>query len=146
MRPRGLIERRLSREMLRPPTIRQAGRVIVSVTGVTVIVSGVLMRVFDHTEFPTIGLALWWALQTVTTVGYGDIVPKETTGRVVAAAVMLEGIAFITITTAAITSTFIERARRERRSVDAGEPDPVQDALASLDARLERIEQRLAEL
>src|SRR5262245_18364792 len=97
-------------------TIRTAGAVIVSVTFVTVLVSGAVIRIFDESEFPTLGDGLWWALQTVTTVGYGDIVPKDLFGRILAAIVMLEGIAFLTVVTAVITSIFIERANRERGS------------------------------
>ena len=60
---------------------------------------------------------MWWALQQPSTPsGYGDIVPTHLTGRLIAVVAMLEGIAFITIVTAAITSTFIERARREHTS------------------------------
>ena len=43
-----------------------------------------LIRILDPHDFPTIGLALWWAVMTVTTVGYGDIVPTTTAGRFVA--------------------------------------------------------------
>jgi voltage-gated potassium channel len=50
----------------------------------------------------------------VTTVGYGDVTPQHPSGRFVGVLVMLEGIAFLTITTAVITSTFVARAERER--------------------------------
>ena len=43
-----------------------------------------IMRLIDSDEFPTFGLALWWSIQTVTTVGYGDVTPKTVEGRVVA--------------------------------------------------------------
>jgi voltage-gated potassium channel Kch len=56
---------------------------------------------------------MWWALQTVTTVGYGDVTPTHVAGRLVGVLVMLEGIAFIAIVTAVITSTFVARATRE---------------------------------
>ena len=36
---------------------------------------GILIKLADHENFPTFGLGIWWALQTVTTVGYGDVVP-----------------------------------------------------------------------
>ena len=140
------VERFLTRSMQKPATIRLASRMIVTVTLFTVVVSGVLMRVFDHDEFPSIGLGLWWALQTVTTVGYGDIVPERLSGRIIAAFVMLEGVAFITIVAAAITSAFIERARRERAVLETEPPDHLRDVMTSLDERLHRIEKRLSEI
>ena len=71
------------------------------------------MRVLDPSEYPTIGRGLWWAMQTVTTVGYGDVTPEHTSGRIVGVVVMLWGIAFVSILVAAITSTFVTRAERE---------------------------------
>ena len=68
------------------------------------------MRVLDHREYPNIFIGMWWAIQTVTTVGYGDVTPKAVAGRIVAALVMLEAIALVAIITAAITSTFVARA------------------------------------
>jgi voltage-gated potassium channel len=43
-----------------------------------VIVGGILMRVLDHDEYSNIWVGMWWALQTVTTVGYGDVTPQHT--------------------------------------------------------------------
>ena len=108
-----LIERRLTRFMREPPSVRNAAGVIVIATTLVVVGAGVLIRVIDHEEYPNIGIGMWWALQTVTTVGYGDVAPKQLTGRLVGAVVMLEGIAFIAIITAVITSSFVARATRE---------------------------------
>jgi voltage-gated potassium channel len=85
----------------------------------------------------------------VTTVGYGDAVPKDVPGRIVAAVVMLQGIAFLTIVTAAITSTFVARAQRER--LGDAEEDAIVDTESinarfdDLVARLDRIEQAIRE-
>ena len=57
---------------------------------------------------------MWWAVQTVTTVGYGDHVPETDAGQILAAAVMLLGIGFITVITASITGAFVARSRREQ--------------------------------
>jgi len=95
-----IIERRVARFVQEPPTVRGATAVIVSATFIVVIGAGVLMTVIDGTEFPNIGVGLWWAVQTVTTVGYGDVAPKDPGGRLVATVVMLEGTAFIAIVTA----------------------------------------------
>ena len=99
------------------------------------------MTITDHERYPTIGSGLWWAVQTTTTVGYGDNVPESAAGRLVAAAVMLFGIGFLTVITAAITSTFVARARLEQAASDSGPSTTEQ--LRQLDARLERIEAAL---
>ncbi len=79
------------------------------------------MRLTDPHTFPNIGLGLWWAIQTTTTVGYGDLVPASVAGRIIAAFVMVVGIAFITVSTAAITSALLEAARR-RRAAETDDP------------------------
>jgi len=108
-----LIERRLERYVREPPSVRNAAAVIVLATVVVVVGAGVLIRLIDREEYPDVWIGMWWALQTVTTVGYGDVTPTQFTGKLVGAAVMLEGTAFIAIVTAAITSTFVARAARE---------------------------------
>jgi voltage-gated potassium channel len=113
-RPRSMLETRVSSLLARPPSIRYAAEAIALVTASLMVVSGVLMRVFDHDTFPSVWLGMWWAAQTVTTVGYGDIVPSSVWGRLVAVATMLFGVAIVSIITAIITSTFIERGRQER--------------------------------
>ena len=104
------------------------------------VVAGLLVTVLDSETFPSIGSGLWWAVQTVTTVGYGDEIPMSLAGRLVAALVMLLGIGFLTVITASITSTFVSRSRHE--------PSDAQTAMAEqlrqLDSRLERIEAALS--
>ena len=113
------IERRLNRFLRNPASVRGAMGVIAVATVVVVVAGGALMRLIDHPEYSTIWVGMWWAIQTVTTVGYGDVTPKNPAGRIVAAFVMLEGVAFLAIITAAITSTFVQRAS-QIRSPDEG--------------------------
>jgi voltage-gated potassium channel len=121
-------------------TARRAGLLIASVTVIVTIAAGVLMWVLDRDEFPNVWLGLWWAVQTVTTVGYGDVTPADPTGRVIAAVVMLTGIGFLTVVTAAITAVFVESARSRFRDVtERAERDRHGEILE----RLERIEARL---
>ena len=79
----------------------------------------------------------------MTTVGYGDVTPKNPSGRIIAAFVMLQGIAFLAITTAAITSTFVSRANKERDLAHDADED---DAEVRMEAQLKRIDQRLDRL
>ena len=102
-----------------------------------------LIHFTDEQNFPNIGDGLWWAVQTVTTVGYGDLVPTSTTGRLIAALVMIGGIGFLTVVTAAITSTFIENARRR---IEGTESDVVSAKLDQICARLDVIETALKDI
>jgi voltage-gated potassium channel len=128
----------MSRFLREPVSVRGAARVIVAVTALIVVLGGVLMRVLDEGEFPNVWLGIWWALQTVTTVGYGDVTPKDPAGRVVAAFVMLEGVALLSIVTAAITSIFVARAQREMSDVPEAGP-----AARALETRFDDLDRRL---
>ncbi len=130
-------ERWLDRQVARASTPRQATIVIATATTSITVVAGLLMTALDHKGFPSLGSGLWWAVQTVTTVGYGDHVPETDAGRLVAALVMLLGIGFISVITAAITSAFVGRARKQHDP--AGETSSAEQ-LRMIDARLERIE------
>jgi voltage-gated potassium channel len=70
-----LIERRIARFLREPPLVRNAAGVIVAAAAVVVVGAGVLISVIDSAEYPNVGIGMWWALQTVTTVGYGDVSP-----------------------------------------------------------------------
>jgi voltage-gated potassium channel len=107
---------RITRKPLRGALIAAA-----TVTLTVTVIAGLLMHLTDPSTFPSLGLGLWWAVQTTTTVGYGDIVPTSVAGRAIAALVMLVGIGFITVSTAGITSAFLESARR-RRGVETDSP------------------------
>jgi voltage-gated potassium channel len=129
-------EHRLTRKTM---TARRAGLLIATVTVMVTIAAGVLMWALDHKEFPNVWLGLWWAVQTVTTVGYGDVTPENVKGRVLAALVMLTGIGFLTVVTASITAVFVESARR-RFYADTEKAE--QDRHGEIIERLERIEAR----
>jgi voltage-gated potassium channel Kch len=135
-----LIERRLDRFTREPLSVRNAAGVIVVATALVVVGAGVLISLIDREEYPDVWIGMWWALQTVTTVGYGDVAPSHSSGRLVGAVVMLEGTAFIAIVTAVITSTFVGRATRESEAARA------QDELSDrelLDRRFDELERKL---
>ena len=117
-------------------------------------VGAIVMRIVDPDNFPSLGLAIWWALQTVTTVGYGDVVPTNGVGRVIGSIEMVIGISFITFLTAGVTSTVIQRASAKAQAVerahDERDAKTILDALvetrraiSELDARLDRIESKI---
>ena len=83
------LERRLDRAVARATTPRGAAIVIASASTVMTVGAGLLVTVVDRENFPSIGSGLWWAVQTVTTVGYGDNIPMNLAGRLVAVLVML---------------------------------------------------------
>ena len=141
--PTNLIERRMTKFMREPPSVRLAAQVIVTATVLVVVVGGLMMRVFDHTEYHSIWLGMWWVLQTVTTVGYGDLTPEKSIGKILTSLVMLYGIAFLSITTAAITSVFVARAEQERMTGLDAAADAAQD---SVDERFDRIDAQLSQL
>ena len=136
------LERRLDTAVARATTPRGATIVIATASTVITVAAGLLMTLVDGENFPSIGSGLWWAVQTVTTVGYGDDVPTNLTGRLVAVLVMLVAIAFLTVITASITSTFVSRVRREEIRPGAGPATAEQ--VRQLDSRLERIEAALS--
>jgi len=137
----------MSRFLREPPSVRTAASVIVTATVGVVVISGILMRVLDHKEYANVWVGMWWALQTVTTVGYGDVTPHNPSGRIIASFVMLEGIALLTIVIAAITSTFVSRAAEEREAVEGAEGHEealrIERRLDKLDDRLDRLEAML---
>ena len=114
----------------------------------------IVMRVVDQENFPTIGTAVWWTLQTITTVGYGDVVPTTASGQIVGGIEMALGVSFIAFLTAGVTSIVIERGgagaaeadrlRTERNTekiVDA--LTETRNAVTELNTRLGQIEARL---
>ena len=136
------VERRLNRWLARATTPRGAAIVIATTTTAITLLAGFTMRFLDEDNYPSVWSGLWWAVQTVTTVGYGDDVPVTVAGRLVAALVMLLGIGFLTVITAVITSAFVSRSRATGTS--AGREDaPTADLLREINARLERIEAAL---
>ena len=128
----------MERKGLRP---RYAAYVIVVLWSVAIVVFGVVEHLVDPETFDSVWLGMWWAMQTVTTVGYGDIVPEQTTGRVMAAFLMLGGLSLLAVVTGVITSAFVTRAEEERRQAEA---DPVMERLEHVSAQLREIKADLA--
>ena len=123
-----------------------SNRILLYLAGITIVLSfgaGVLMRCVEPAVFPTIGTGVWWAVVTFCTVGYGDVVPKSPLGRFVASIVMVFAITFITMVTALVTSALVTGEQRRREEADAALHPPLQESLALIEQRLDRIEQKL---
>ena len=124
-----------------------SGRIIpylALVIGLISLVAALTVRVFARGEFSSIGESLWWAAQTVTTVGYGDVIPQTAFSKIVAVIVMFMGVATVSIATAIITSAVITASQRRVAEIQG---DPELGAILRIEQRLEalsRVEQRLA--
>jgi voltage-gated potassium channel len=90
-------------------TLRRAiGGIMALATGFT-LVAALLMRIVEPKTYKNYGEAVWWAVQTVSTVGYGDNVPVTGGGRIVATVVMIFGIALIPATTSLVVAVFMNQ-------------------------------------
>ena len=70
----------------------------------------------DAGEFKTFWDGVWWAVVTVTTVGYGDLYPSTVAGRIVGIVLMFVGIGFLAVLTATIASYFVKLDRQDETS------------------------------
>lgn len=86
--------------------------ILVSVVLVSASFAYMAERAAQPEEFGSIPSAIWWAITTVTTVGYGDVVPKTVLGRVVGGITMISGILMIALPVAIIGSAFAEVVRQ----------------------------------
>jgi voltage-gated potassium channel len=93
-------ERRLTSAML----FRTVGLATVFL----VVIAGAAQAELDNDEFKSFWDGVWWAMVTVTTVGYGDLYPSSVAGRLIAIVVMLMGIGFLAVLTATISSQFVK--------------------------------------
>jgi len=126
------------------------GRVVVYATSATALLIGVaalaMLDAERHAQGAAItsyGTALWWAMETVTTVGYGDMAPVTTTGRMIAGALMIGGIALLGIVTATLASWLVERVAEQDVASQAATRKQVADLseeVRALAARTHRVD------
>jgi voltage-gated potassium channel len=140
------IERRLDRLTSQQVFARTAVLVLAGGIATVVVIAALAMRILDHSEYPHLGRAVWWAAQTVTTVGYGDVTPTHVSGRIVGVIVMLFGVAFLAILTAVIASSFVARLEKQLAAAEAAGDELLMAKVDDLTSRLERIEQSLQRL
>jgi voltage-gated potassium channel len=126
----------------RPRTLIAA---LAGFTALASVIGGFTANLLAPEVFTGFGESVWWALQTFTTVGYGDVVPDTSSGRLVASAVMLAGLAAVSVFTALVTAVFIDARTRQLAAEDQpGQTDTI-DALHAIEARLAAIERSLAD-
>jgi voltage-gated potassium channel len=112
------------------------GRVVAVAVGILVTASLVAYYAEKpvNPEFATVGDALWWGIVTLTTVGYGDIVPKTPTGRLAGVAIMLTGIAVLGVLAGSLSSFF--RLGDNGKANGAPPDQPANPATAASDTAL----------
>ena len=122
-----------------------------AVTTLTVaLLAGVVVTIIDKEDFPNFGTAVWWAIVTLGTVGYGDVVPHTGWGRVVGSVVIIVGVTFIAFLTAVVTSLFVEEEQKTHRTVIEDAQRAYQDEtrrlLEDVSSRLSTVEALLRDL
>ena len=132
-----LAERLLSLEGLRYAALLAA---------MTVVSGGFAFAAIEQHQHLSALDGLWWAVVTVTTVGYGDIVPKTETGRLIGMVVMFAGIGFVATLTAAAAERFMTHGANRRSSERSGHEGEVLARLEGLSDALAETNQRLAAL
>ena len=135
------IEKRLT-EALLSLTLRKAVGLIVAVATSLAIGAAVLERLLEPEVFDTYPHALWFSITTVSTVGYGDLVPESAAGRVVASALMLTGLGLIPLITSVVVSILVSQRGREAREQEMQDLRLILERLDSVDRRLESLEPR----
>ncbi len=115
--------------------------VLVLITAAIAVAGALFVELVSPNSFDSLGDALWWGAQTVTTIGYGDVVPATNGGRIVALFVMFVGAAAVSVVTAVITAVFISYQQR-RMGPDAERHDELVSVLERIERRLEALESR----
>jgi voltage-gated potassium channel Kch len=125
-------ERKRVRHWMERLTLFRVIRTIVVLAAILVITGGIVIRAVEPATFTSLGLSFWYAVTTVTTVGYGDVVPHTTAGRLVGTVLMLAGVSLIPL----VTSVAVSILTTKRTQV----------LYEAQDERLTRMEARLDQL
>ena len=113
--------RRIAVRLFTRLTVARAIAIILVVSTGLVLLLAWLEHLVEPETFPTYGLALWFAITTVTTTGYGDLVPETEAGRVVASVVMLLGLALVPVLTSVVVSALVIRVQQRQAEIVGSE-------------------------
>jgi voltage-gated potassium channel len=116
---------------------------LVAVTALTAVATGLIAHLIDRADFPTFGIGVWWAIVTLGTVGYGDVVPHSAWGRVLGGTVIVFGVTFISFLIAIVTSMLVDTDRAGAEAARDARHQETLDLLRSVVTRLDDIESRL---
>jgi voltage-gated potassium channel len=119
------------RRLFTPEGVRYAAMT----TAFLVLIAGAAFAAIEKDQNLSAWDGIYWAISTVTTVGYGDVYPHTDAGRVIAAAVMLTGIGFVAVIPGAVAERFLSASREARRTEQA-----LAAEVAELRARVEQME------
>jgi voltage-gated potassium channel len=127
--------------------------VVAAMSGAVVLAGGTVVWQLERDEpastFGSWADALWWAISTLTTVGYGDHVPVTTGGRFVAGAIMVFGVAMLGAVAAVVALYFARTIAAQEEAAFEAEAETlerrIESRLDGIEAQLRRIEQRLGE-
>jgi voltage-gated potassium channel len=140
---RGPVRSRLADRAERAVANRRVFPYLVGATALMCVGSGIIARLLDHRDFHSYGDGIWWAIVTIPTVGYGDIVPTTTWGRIIGSVVIVFGVTFLSFLIAIVTSLFVDANRDHLERARAVREEETQTLLRSIDARISAIEERL---
>lgn len=127
------LERRVT-EALVSLTLRKAVGLIVSVATILAFSAAVLVHAIDP-AIGSFGDSLWWAVVTVSTVGYGDVVPESTAGRLVGSVLMLTGLSLIPLVTSVVVSILVAQGTRKSREAELEHLERIFERLDALERR-----------
>jgi voltage-gated potassium channel len=134
MRAAAIVSRAIQAERrLSSPQLFRAAAIF---TVFAVFIAGAAAATLDSGDFKSYWNGIWWAIVTVTTVGYGDVYPTTVAGRLIAISLMMLGIGFLSVLTATIASRFIQ--------TDTGS-DEIRESLARIERELADVKKQLAE-
>jgi voltage-gated potassium channel len=133
------VERRMTGALL-GLTLRKAVGLIVAVAAILAVLGAFLVHAIDP-SIGTLGNALWWSVSTVSTVGYGDVVPTSAGGRFVGVALMLTGLSLIPLITSVVVSILVSQRTHEAREAELEHLDRIYERLGALERRFEAAEE-----